>query len=297
MATLGVFIERGGSDDFLSFPDRRTPDQNDWPEHDGLEVDLSDLSFDAKKVTVNYVMTANDETTFKSNLNAFEKLHFAPGCRSVFVKEFNRRFILRFTGFGNYLHKGGLYMRAKKIGKIATEYVMDDPLQFFTSAIHTPITTRTVLSQITLNDIDLSRFGIVVRDIYSTALQLRSAKPVLERKITDAVPKHQARQIAIECSMLANSVLEFMTNWTALFNNICTTSAIQLGITRTGAMIQCYYSKMTNFKKETTFSRTIRVSFTLILQEVTLVQLLRLLASQFGGLIVTEENSCIELIY
>src|SRR5690606_41094810 len=58
---------------------------------------------------------------------------------------------------------------------------MDDPVQFFTPAIISPIFTRDSLAQITLNGHDLSRFGIVVRDIYSTVLRPRSAKPVLER--------------------------------------------------------------------------------------------------------------------
>ncbi|SFL10157.1 hypothetical protein SAMN05216357_112131 [Porphyromonadaceae bacterium KH3CP3RA] len=277
LAAYGIFIERGGSDEFLSFPDRRTPDQNDWAEHDGLDVDLSDLSFEAKKVQVKYVIITDDETAFKQHLSSFETLHFAAGYRSVFVKEFNRTFQLRFTGFSNYSHKGGLYLQAKKTGRIAVEYSMDDPLQFFTPAIDTPITTRATLAQVTLNDIDLSRFGIVVRDIYSTALRPQSAKPVLERKInhitgltadTGVIPKRQARTIEIQCTMVAGAIAEFMTNWNALFNNLRVTVPVQLGITRTGSVLNCYYSKMTNFKKETPFSRKVKVSFNLILQEI-----------------------------
>ncbi|HBX44481.1 MAG TPA: hypothetical protein DEG28_01110 [Porphyromonadaceae bacterium] len=305
IGTLGAFIEQDGSDDFLSFPDRRTPDQNDWAEHDGLDVDLSDLSFDAKKVTVNYVMIANDETTFKRNLNAFKTMHFATGYRSVFVKEFNRTFHLRFVGFANYSHKGGLAKSGKKTGKITVEYNMDDPLQFFTPAIDTPISTRTTLSYVTLNGIDLSRFGIVVRDIYSTVLRPHSAKARLERKINDVsgviadtgiIPSRQGRQITIECVMMAGTLSEFMTNYNALFNNLRIIKPVKLGITRTATMIQCYYSKMSGLKKETPFSRKIKMSFNLILQEVTLMQLLRLLSSQ-RGLIVTEDYNYIELNY
>lgn len=277
LATLGIFIERGGSDDFLSFPDRRTPDQNDWEEHDGLDVDLSDCFFDAKRVKVNYVIIAENETTFKNNLNAFEALHFAPGLRQIFVREFNRTFSLRFVGFPNYKHKGGLFNPRKKIGKITVEYSMDNPLQLLTDAVNVPVSNRANLAQITLNSYDLSKFGIVVQDAYSTALRPRSAKSGLERKMqnlngvivdTGVSPKKQSRQIVIECAMLADTINEYFVNYNALFNNLRITTPVQLGITRAGTVLNCYYSKMTNFKKETPFGRKIKVSFNLVLQEI-----------------------------
>lgn len=275
--TLGTFIERGGSDDFLSFPDRREPDQVDWPDEDGLDVDLTDCYFDAKPVKVNYVIISDDETTFKNNLNSFETLHFAPGLRQIYVKEFNKTFSLRFVGFSNYEHKGGLYRKAKKIGKISVNYSMDDPLQIFTCAINAPISTRASLAQITINNYDLSRFGIVVQDIYSSALRPHSAKSVLEIKTgnrngiiadTSVQPRKESREIEIACVMLAESYSEFITNYTALFNNLRTTTAVKIGLTRTGNTIDSYYSKMTNFKKETPFSRKIKVSFTLTFKEI-----------------------------
>lgn len=302
LATLGIFIERGGSDDFLSFPDRRTPDFNDWAEYDGLDVDLSDLSFDAKKVTVNYVLTAADESAFKSRLNAFETLHFAAGYRSVFVREFNKTFQLRFTGFADYSHKGGFYKNGKKTGKIAAEYVMDDPLQLYTTAVDIPITTRATLSHVQLNGIDLSRFGIVVRDIYSTVLRPRSAKSVLERKINiisgttadvDVSPKKQPREIIIKCAMLAETLSELLTNLSALWANVNITTAVKLHAAGEG--LNCYYTKMASFKKETAFNRKVKVSFDLHLQEFSEIQLARLLAAENNYLITTEDGLCIDL--
>jgi hypothetical protein len=277
IATLGMFIERGGSDDFLSFPNRREPDNVDWPDEDGLDVDLTDCYFDAKTVKVNYVIIADDETTFKNNLNSFEMMHFAQGCRQIYVKEFNKTFSLRFVGFSDYKHSGGLLKQAKKVGKITVEYSMDDPLQIFTGAINAPISTRASLAQVTINNYDMSSFGIVVQDIYSTALRPHSAKSRLERKIgnlngviadVEASPKKQSREINIECTMLADTYSEFMTNYTSLFNNLRITSPVQIGITRAGKVINSYYSKMANFKKEMPFSRKIKVSFTLTFKEI-----------------------------
>ena len=274
---LGIFIERGGSDDFISFPDRRAPDANSWAEYDGLDVDLSDCYFDAKTVIVNYIITADNETVFKQRLNSFEALHFATGLRQIFVKEFNRTFSLRFVGFTSYKHKGGLLNARKKIGKVSVEYSMDNPLQLFQGVSATPVSSRPALAQVTINGYDLSRFNIVVQDAYSTALLPKSAKRMLERKIesvngtiADAAyaPRKEARQIAIDCTMLADSLTQFWTNYTALFNNMRIKSPLQLGVTRTGGVISCYYLKMMNFRKLAPFARKIKVSFSLILQEI-----------------------------
>ena len=274
LGTLGIFIERGGSDDFLSFPDRRIPDQNDWAEYDGLDVDLTDLSFDAKRVRVNYVIIAADETVFNQRLNSFEALHFAPGSRQIFVREFNRAFSLRFVACHRYQHTGGLANERKKIGKMAADYMMDNPLQLFTQGTNTPVSARNT-AHITLNQIDLSRFGIVVQDAYSTALRPRSAKRVLEQRGANGIiadvgvaPKKAARQITVECTMIAETLTEFYTNYNALFNNLRTPVAVRLGITRTGTALNCYYLRMTNFRKLAPFSRKIKVSFNLILQEI-----------------------------
>lgn len=277
LALYGTFIERGGSDDFLSFPDRREPDQNDWAEHDGLEVDLSDCYFDAKKVRVNYVIKANDATTFQQYLNSIATLHQSPGLKQVYVREYNRTFEMRFIGFTDYKHKGGLFKPGMKTGKLTAEFMMDDPLQIFTAAVTSPISRRESLAQIKVNHFDLSEFGIVVREVYSSAIRPHAVKNTLELRLHNIngiiahVPtelKKQSRQITIDCTMLADTLNEFYVNYNALFNNMRVTVPIELQVSQAGKTINCYYSKMTNFKKDAPLSRRVKVSFSLILQEI-----------------------------
>lgn len=306
LATYGTFIERGGSDDFLSFPERRKPDQNNWAEHDGLEVDFTDCYFDAKKVRVNYVIIGSNETTFQQHLNSVATLHQSPGLRRMYVREYNRTFELRFVGFTNYKHEGGLYKSGKKIGKLTAEFMMDDPLQIFTPAVISPISQRESLAQIKVNHFDLSAFGIVVREVYSSAIRPRSMKKSLARNtfghdgnIIDLEPlaKKQARQITIDCTMLANTLNEFYVNWNALFNNMRVEAPIELQVSQAGKTIQCYYDKMTNLKKEAPFKRKVKVSFSLVLQEAARVTLLRLLSAENGFLIETEDGLLIDLTF
>ena len=39
---FGVWIVKGGYKDLLKFPAMTEPEKNDWPEEDGVEVELSD---------------------------------------------------------------------------------------------------------------------------------------------------------------------------------------------------------------------------------------------------------------
>ena len=270
--TLGMFILRNGSNDFLSFPTRREPDTNDWAEHDGLDVDLSECTFEAKKVSVQLYISAAAETLFKQRLTALETMHFAAGYRTVLVKEFGKTFQLRFLGFSGYRHKGGLAKYGQKSGRLTVEYMMDDPVQYFT-APQPPKGGAVSASHVLLDGADLSGYGIIVKDIYSTSLQPRQAKPVLERTFrtingitadTGAAPKKAAKQITIDCVMTAGTLSDFYTNYNALFGAVNKAGVLVLG-TRNGNF-NCYYRAMGGFTKHGTFGGKVRVSFQLIFQ-------------------------------
>lgn len=296
IAAYGAFIERGGSDDFLSFPDRRMPDFNDWAEHDGLDVDLSDLSFEAKKVSVNYVITAQNEGTFKQYLNSFKTLHYQTGYRQVYVKEFNRTFELRFVGFSRYRHSGGMVNNRQKRGYLTADYVMDDPLQMFDGVI-SPVGGGVGDSYVRINMNDLSSYGIVVNDAYSSLLKPRSPKEPLTYisryadgmfADTESEQKKRPRELMIDCTMVASSASNLISNLAALFSQM--NSLVPVVVDAAGETMNCYYTKMSRFRKDAPFSRRVRVSFTLHLQEFSDTQLMRLLAAENGNMITTENG-------
>ena len=267
-----MFILRGGSNDFLPFPARREPDQNDWAEFDGLDVDFSDLSFEAKKISVQLYISASTEALFLQRLNSFQTLNNQPGYRSIFVKEFNRTFSLRYLGCSQYSHKGGLAKAGKKSGKLTVEYMMDDPVQMFT-APQPPEGGVSGLSHVQLNGVDLSQFGIIVKEIYSTALRPASPKSTLERSFNHIsgtwadvgiIRKMESKQVTIDCVMSAGTLSEFYNNYNALFGVMNSTAPIELSTPDTDRL--CYYKAMSNFTKLTIFSKKVRVSFQLILQ-------------------------------
>lgn len=269
--TLGMFILRGGSNDFLSFPNRREPDMNDWAEHDGLEVDFSDLAFSAKKISVHLYISAPDTATFNQRLNAFQALNNQPGYREIFVKEFNRTFSLRYLGCSDYEHRGGLVKPGKKSGKIVAEYSMDNPTHFFSTP--QPPVGLGAPTHVFLNGIDLSKFGIIVEEVYSTAINPGMLKPVLERSFNHlsgitadvgATMKTQAKVVTIYCVMIAPTLDDFYINYNALFGVMNSPAPIELSTFSNDYL--CYYKSMSGFTKYGAFDRKIKVSFQLNLQ-------------------------------
>lgn len=271
--TLGMFILRGGSNDFLSFPERREPAQNNWAEHDGLDVDFSDLSFNPKKVSVQLYISAPTEALFNQRLNAFQNLHFQPGYRQIYVEEFQKTFSLRFLGFGEYLHKGGLAKSGKKSGKLTVEYMMDDPVQIFNPTPSLPQGEGASATHIQLNGVDLSQYGIIVKEVYSTVLRPASPKSTLERSFNHIngiwadvaiIRKKESKQVTIDCVMSAGTLSEFYNNYNALFGIMNSAAPIELSTPDTDRL--CYYKAMSNFTKLTIFSKKVRVGFQLIFQ-------------------------------
>ncbi len=270
IATLGMFILKGGDFDLLSFPERKEPPHNDWFEHDGLDCDLSEVLFKAKKVKAKYYLVADNSTDFQQRLNAFEMLHFQKGLRQLKIEAFNRTYELRTLEFSKYEHKGGLVKIGKKSATIEVTYSMDNPLQYFTSNSEIPNLNRHSLAQVALNGYDFSKFGVIIQKAYDTILQPSSPKLGIEWKSkystgivadTDYTPKKRSRKLFLECTLRTDTYAEFEHNYTALFHQLTKPGAIEIGVQN--GTLQCYYSKMTNFQKKKPLSEGANVTFKL----------------------------------
>ncbi len=270
LAVLGMFILKGGDFDLLSFPERKKPPQNDWFEHDGLDCDLSEVLFEAKKVKISYFLMAENSTVFQQRLNAFETLHYQPGLRKLKVEAFNRTYQLRTLKFSKYEHKGGLVKTGKKSATIEVIYSMDNPLQLFTGTYDIPNLNRSHLTYVTLNGFDFSKFGVIIQKAYHTLLQPASPKLGIEWKSkystgiiadTNYIPKKRSHKLTLECTMLTDTPAEFEYNYTALFRQLTKPGTIEIGI-KNGA-IPCYYSKMSNFKKKRPIKNGALITFNL----------------------------------
>ncbi len=274
IADLGMFILREGDYDFLSFPERKEPEQNDWHELDGVDADLSEIYFKEKKVTVRFYIKAETGDEFLFNLNQFHTLISAPGYRQLYSREFGKTFLLRYISCPAFAHTGGMYKAGIKRAEISVEFSMDSPLQIFTGSTNLiPRNGRPARTFVTINNRDLADFGIIVNECYNTVLRLPAVKSPLTRSISNingliayisAQTVFEAKQTVIECTMTANNRDDFYYNYEALFNNLIIKEAIPL-TTFAYDDVSCYYLSMSGFQKLRPFGSRVLMQFSLTL--------------------------------
>lgn len=301
IATLGAFILRGGDNGFIMLPESKELDTNDWPEENGLEPDLESLVFAARKFTVKYYLSG-DYTIFKPRLTSFENLHYQPGYREIYIREFDKTFQLRFAGISGYNQTKGFAHNGNKAAFIDVDYWMDNPVQFLTSGITAPVSDRENSALVSINDIDLSNFGIVVRQIYASALKSKPKEPLFQQSKystgliadMDAPVKKQMGEVVIQCTMIADDLATFWTNYNALWGNL-SAGKITLSLTAAFRSFYCYYIGMDGFEKIRPFNQRIKINFNLRLTAYDIAELMYLLAAEDGSLITTEDGYCIDL--
>jgi hypothetical protein len=252
--TFGVTILRGGDHGFISFPSRKAPVVIDWPDADGFEIGTDDPVYNEKKVTVNYYLKGN-ETNFLGRLNTFISMHEASGYRAIEVREFDTTFHLRYAGVSSFSMNRGFSVTGEKAARISIDYVMDDPLQFIGST-SSPTANRTIPTQVQIGGVDLSAFGIIVQDIYSSAfrygikdrLVYQSAYSTGNIADTSYAPKRGKQELTIRCTMICDDRAAFLENYSALFHALDVAS-FTLNMVAAGKQFKCYYSAMEGFKK------------------------------------------------
>lgn len=294
IATLGAFILRGGDYDFLPFPTRKEPTQNNWYERNGIEVDLSEIYFEPKTLSVILYLHADNGDDFEANLTELYSILSLPGYRTLYSREFDRTFVLRFVGITDYQHRGGMYKTGGKGAEVTAGFSMDEPLQLFTQpGILVPRNGRNSQTYVAINGIDLNDFGIIVNECYNTVLRLPIPKQPLTRTFgqrTGALAyfpdktTFEKKQVIIECTMMADTRDDFYYNYEALFNNLTQLKPVKLTtFADTGA--DCYYSAMQNFVKHKPFGNGVMVSFDLVLTQIE--------TSPFTYVLGTEDNTAI----
>lgn len=275
ISTFGMLLLKGGDVDFFAFPERKNPQTNDWFEHDGLDVDLSEAYFNARKMTFKFRLKANSTVQLTNRIETIEALLYSAGLKSVHLSNLGVTWQLRFIAISDFKFKGHLSTTGDKVAEFSCEFSEDNPRANI-SSVTVPISTLSVDNNLLLNGYEFANFGIVVKKIYDTALCIRSPKKGLERTFerrdgvvsdTGLAPKKQARNIVIECRMSAPTLFELWHNWSALFNqlNKYDSSAYKDGIALAvnANVLRCYYKSMTDLQVKATLQQPPVIKFKL----------------------------------
>lgn len=241
----GVYIINGGYDDLMAYPSTKKVSYNDWHEYDGIEPDLERISLEAKQSTINLGcnMSYNRLLAFFTFLETRAESEY-------YFAEIGLTKKLRLVGYSN--------VEYNEIGRCSLVVSEDIPMNGYTYL--EPINSKVILTDYTLDGVDLGRYGISV--LYGTieSMQTRGkVKQNLLRNISilngviydsNAKVTKSNREISLSCQITASNYATLYRNYNALLYDLVR-SIPNADVTRQalrtltsadiGGSVECYY--------------------------------------------------------
>lgn len=89
--TIFSIIVESGSDDFLKYPSKKDSITRDWSDADGVDVDLSQVFFNSRDISLRCSILANDAADFWAKYEGFIYQWKQPGYHRIQVGQFGLR--------------------------------------------------------------------------------------------------------------------------------------------------------------------------------------------------------------
>jgi hypothetical protein len=294
---LGIFIERAGDGDFLLFPARREPRYNEWQEADGMDVDLTEIYFKEKTLSVTFVAQPTAGRLLEDSIYSFFDIITGPSEHSIYLRDFLRTFRLRYLDCPEMKQRGGIVKAGSRTARFTVRFQQDDPLQIFDENVNTPTTPYGNKTFVSIDGRELSVYGIIVKECYSAILPYPAARwplTISQETMTGAIaclPEETTfgiKQLVVACAMRARSVSEFYRNYTALFHHL--TIKEELMLSSAAGDEECFYQKMENFRRLAPFQRRPLVEFDLRFTATDSGKAILLLSTEEDEFITTEDS-------
>lgn len=282
---FGVWVTKGGYSDLLTFPALVDPDKNDWPEEDGIEVDLSDPRLQGKDITVSFLagthVGATDFIAFVSK----------PGYHTLHVPSLGREWRIRLAA-----------QPANKMFVTATsfsiKFIQDVPVRPLSVALPDPgLIVRDCGYE--LDGVPLADYGVVVDVARDEVLKAPAVKQNLSRKVRTQDGQvydadhlvFSSKEVAFKCRLKAVSTTAFWECYDAFFAALIQPEERRLYVPVAGETYPCYYKKSSQFKVLSLRDPVIvEFSLTLVFTVFRIQETDYILATEAGEWIVTEDG-------
>ena len=279
---FGVWITRGGYSGLLAFPALKEPEANDWPEEDGVEVDLSDPKLERKEITLSLLADTNTAAT---DLVAYLS---DPGYHRFRIPSLGREWRLRLaehpenhvyplqTAFSLKLVEDAPLRpgseNSQSFGKNRGDFEENlgsfggNPGTFSGNSIRLP------KSRYLLDDVPFSDYGVVIDVSHSALLKAPAAKLNLNRTVSTEDGQlydadhlvFQKKEVTFNCHFKAVSMAAFWQCYDAFFAALIQPEERQLYVEEIGKAYPCYYKSCSSFEV-LTLARPVIVKFNLTL--------------------------------
>jgi len=108
-------------------PKRKASLSNNWPEQNGLEIDLTVPKYESKEAELSFILSASSETEWWTRYNAFFTLLKSPGERSVFVRELNKTFLVYYIEVTSYEQLTTIKLVSKVVSRFTVKFGIANP--------------------------------------------------------------------------------------------------------------------------------------------------------------------------
>lgn len=245
---FGVMMKEGGYKDLLTFPALKEPTANDWPEEDGVEVDLESPAIQIRTITIPFVacnplIEANDFISFMSR----------PSYHILHVADLKKSWNIRLnTQSANEVHP--------QATSFSLQFTDDIPTGARSVHYNKPKGGGIPIidTGYEVDSIPLHEYGIVVESGLDDLLKSPTIKQNLTRsyKASDgqqydtATVVFNSKESTLKCCFITSSVEKFWECYTAFFNDLIQPKERILYCDYTGEEYPCYYKKSSNFHIE-----------------------------------------------
>ena len=283
---FGVFISRGGYNKLLTFPSVKDPESNDWPEYDGIEVDLSDPKYGAVTAEISFV--AGNRNIFVSDFINFVSM---PGRRVLRIISLGREWVVRLLTNPQLTDYIG-------VTSFSLEFSIDDPVLPSLSdpeggGINIPV------SAYELDGIPFDRFGIVIEKGLDDIIKMPAIKKTLSSAYRTSngieydaeLVKFSSKEVTLKGCFITSDIPRFWACYEAFFGALIQPGLRYLYVDYMGDEYPCYYKKSDDFEIEYLSAYTIvSFSITLVFTVFRLGEMEYLLAGEDGCLIVCQDG-------
>jgi len=92
----------GGSGSLLAYPKRKESLSTDWPEEEGIDIDLSAPTFEAREFTLNMALLAESLADFKSKYNGLFTELRGQDTHELYIADHDTTYILYYKSQSNF---------------------------------------------------------------------------------------------------------------------------------------------------------------------------------------------------
>ena len=285
-AAFGVLVTKGGYNALLAFPSVKEPPSNDWPEEDGLEVDLTSLVLKDKEADISFL--AFDKAKYVNDFIAFIS---STGYHTVRIPSLSRTWNLRL------LSEPARTQYREHVTVFSLRFAEDVPARPVPAAFAPGTPVRP--SAYELDGVNLGSYGIVVEKAKDSLLKVPVAKMNMARNVLTVDGQiydadhlvFKEKEVTFKCLLKAVSADNFWKCYDAFFGALTAPGERELYAGYTDEYYSCSY-RSTSAWRLITLKPFFMVEFsvTLMFTSFRVNETEYLLATESGQYIVLEHD-------